>query len=330
MYDADMDPTSNARHARTPSPPRSSAQVEPPWTVEPALEGSLGVRLAGFDVREADEGLGTAIKDLVYEHKLVAIEAQEVTDPEYIEFARALGEPQIYFQPNYHHPDHPEIFVSSNVPMEREDEDGQRVLKKVGVAGTGRYWHTDYQFFPRPLPLTMITPRVLPQGNRGTYYVDMERVLEGLPAELAPLVEGTRAVHEAKWRYKIQASDIDKSITEILEEFGAETPTVTHPTVITHPRNGRRLLYVSRGFTVAIDGLTHEENAARLPHLFDYVERAEHVRFQPWRDGDILLWDNRQVIHMASPSGGGPSTSYRIGVYDGLPFNADEREGRLR
>jgi len=292
-----------------------------PFRAVARSDGALGVEILGLDVAALDAAGAAELRRLVYAHKLVVFRDLELSDPAYIEFARKLGRPQIYFQPNYHHPDHPEIFVSANVPI-----DG----RKVGVAGTGRYWHTDYQFFTDPLPLVMVSPRIIPAGGRGTCFIDMQRVLRDLPDDLRPLAEGTRARHEAKWRYKVQECDIDKSIAEILEEFGAQTPPVTHPTVITHPAHGKRALYVSRGFTVGIEGLGYEEGKAALEALFDFTEAPEHVHKEPWVPGTTLLWDNRQLIHMASGTlHGAPSVSYRIGVYDDLPFYTEEPSGRL-
>ncbi|WP_419192051.1 TauD/TfdA dioxygenase family protein [Engelhardtia mirabilis] len=287
----------------------------------PPAAGAIGAEFHGLDPRQVDGTLAARIRDLVWDHKLVVFRGVDLSEPEYIAFARALGEPQVYFQPNYHHPRHPEIFVSSNVPM-----DG----RKVGVANTGAYWHTDYQFFPEPLPMTMVRPIEIPSGSRGTSYVDMQRALEELPPDLREFVLGARAIHEAKWRYKIQPSDVDKSITQILEEFGAETPTVSHPAVITHPVNGRRCLYVSRGFTVGFEGLSIEAGRQRLDAILEHVERADLVHTHLWTKGDLLLWDNRQVIHRAGGGASGEaSVSYRIGVYDGRPFYADEPRGRL-
>ena len=307
----------------TPNAPNPPASLPFKIRVSPDTSSAsgLGTEIHGLDPERFDAEQAAALRALVYEHKVLVMRGLALDDEAYIAFARALGEPQIYFQENYHHPQHPEIFVSSNVPM-----DG----KKVGVAGTGAYWHTDYQFFPEPLPMTMVAPRAIPSGSRGTCYVDMEHALERLPADLSRRIEGKRALHEAKWRYKVQPCDVDKSITQLLDEFGALTPTVSHPIVMTHPVNGRRLLYVSRGFTVGIEGMSHEEGKALLAELFDEVEREEFVFTHPWTIGDVLLWDNRQVIHMAR--GGAPdepSVSYRIGVYDGLSFCADEPRGRL-
>lgn len=311
---ADPRPETAAPDATRSTPARGAFGISAP------APGGFGAVVHG-DVRTFDARQAAEIRAAVYEHKLVMLPGQSLSNAEYIAFARVLGEPQIYFQPNYHHPDHPEIFVSSNVP-----HDG----RKVGVAGTGRYWHSDYQFFPEPLPLTMIQPIVVSANNRSTFYIDMQQVLADLPDELAELVRDRRCLHEAKWRYKIQPSDVDKSITEILEEFGAETPTVSHPAVMTHPVNGRELLYVSRGFTVGVEGFGVEAGRARLNELFDFIEQERYWRRVPWELGTLLLWDNRQVIHMASDvPPGEKSESYRIGVYDGLDFCADEPRGRI-
>lgn len=258
-----------------------------------------------------DETVAT-IKDLLYTYKLVIFRDQWLSNEQYINFARALGTPQIYFQPHYHHPDHPELFVSSNVL-----ENG----KKIGVAGTGRYWHSDYQFFAEPLPLTLVYPKKLPNVNRETYYIDMQKIYRDLPDEFGPYVEGTRAFHEAKWRYKVQASDIDRAIIDILEEFGKEVPGASHPTVITHPVTKAKSLYISEGFTTAIEGLGFEENKAVLNRLFAHIRKEEHIHVHRWVEGDILFWDNRVLLHKASTvPKGEPSVSYRIGVYDGLEF----------
>jgi taurine dioxygenase len=275
-------------------------------------QGDIGAEILGLDLKTLTAGQAASLKDEVYRYKLVIFRQQSLTRAEYVTLARTLGTPQVYLQKNYHHPEFPEIFVSSNVP-----ENG----KKVGVSGTGRYWHSDYQFHPEPLPMTLIYPQVLPNGKRETLFIDMERAYEDLPADLRPYIEGKNAIHEAKWRYKITPDDIDRSIIEIVHAVEQAAPAVTHPAVIVHPVTGRKMLYVSSGFTVGLEGLTHEENQRVIARLFDFTEAEDRVHVHPWEEGDILLWDNRMVIHKASDTPKGErSSSYRIGVYDGLPF----------
>lgn len=281
----------------------------------------FGVEIDDLDLRCLRDEDVTLIKDLVYQHKLVAFHGQKLEKAEYLEVARRFGRPQVYFQSHYHHPEHPEIFVSSNVP-----ENGQ----KVGVAGTGRFWHSDYQMFDEPLSLTMVYPQVLPSVNRETHFVDMERVYANLPEKLHPITDGTMSFHEATWYYKVQPEDIDRPIIDLVREFREICPGAVHPTVIRHPITGRPSLYVSEGFTTAILGLEDGKQQDALQELLDYVGREEHVQVWRWTDGDILFWDNRTLIHRAcNLPPGEPSVSYRIGVYDGLPFYTNEVDRRI-
>ncbi|MGD1897886.1 MAG: TauD/TfdA dioxygenase family protein [Phormidesmis sp.] len=277
-----------------------------------AALSQIGLEIVDIDAAAVTQTEVVRIRQLVYEHKLVVFRKQSMSSEQYIAFAKQLGTPQIYFQENYHHPNHPEIFVSSNVL-----EDGQ----KVGVAGTGRYWHTDCAFQPQPLSWTMLYPQVLPQSVRETYYIDMCQVYRKLPTPLKAKIDGKRMLHEAKWRYKVQAWDIDRAIIDILKEFEKQAPPVTHPAVITHPVTQQQALYISEGFTTKVVGLEPEESEQLLAELLAFVEKEEHIYTHTWQDGDILLWDNRVLLHKAGGCPEGESSvSHRIGVYDDYPF----------
>ncbi len=288
---------------------------------EPA-PSQIGAIITGVKVPVLTRGEVDGIKDAVYRHKLVVFRDQHPGNAAYVELARLFGTPQIYFQRNYHHPEHPEIFVSSN-----ELYNGQ----KFGVSGTGRYWHSDYSFMTEPLPLTMVRPVRIPDGNRGTLYTDMERVWAELPDALRALVEGRRAIHEGKYRYKIQDQDIDRALIDVLTEIAREVPAVTHPAVIHHPVRDADCLYVNEGFTTGIEGEHDEAGRAALGKLFAFASEARFRHAHAWRPGDILFWDNRTLNHMAAvgPTTAQVSTSFRIGVYDGLPFYTNPEPGRL-
>jgi taurine dioxygenase len=278
---------------------------------------SIGVELSDIDLSTIDEEQVRLVRDLVYKHHLIAFRNQNISTQKYLEFARKIGRPQIYFQDNYHHPEHPEIFVSSNVL-----ENG----KKVGVPGTGRYWHTDCAFQPEPLSLTLLSPQILPTSIRETYYINMNQVYEELPSDLKAQVDGKYALHEAKWRYKMQACDVDRAAIDILNEVEKLAPPTTHPAVITHPISHLPALYISEGFTTGIVGLNHEENKQIIAKLFEFIHQDKYIRTHIWKEGDLLMWDNRMLIHKASSVPKGESSmSYRIGVYDDLPFYLSDR-----
>lgn len=279
--------------------------------IEP-VNGSIGAEIRDYDARRMTADDAARIRDLVYRHKLVVLRGQSVTETEYIQWARTLGRPQIYFQQNYHHPDHPEIFVSTNIL-----KDG----KKIGVSGTGKYWHTDCSFQPEPLSFTTLSPRIFPKSVRQTYYIDMEMVYQKLPAHLRQFVDSHNAVHEAKWRYKVRPEDVDKSITELLNEFEKSAPPVVHPAVIVHPVTGNRILYINEGFTTRFEGMSLEDSRPILQELFAFIERPEHIYAHIYEDGDLIVWDNRPLVHKSSGvPNGEKNLNYRIGVYDDLPF----------
>ncbi len=274
---------------------------------------SLGADVHDIDLRSISVREAQALKAAVYEHKLLVFHGVDLDEADYVAMARKFGVPQRYFQRHYHHPDFPQIFVSNNVPMGGN---------KVGVAGTGRMWHSDYQFFPEPLPLTFVMPKIVPSGGtRGTVFVDMVAALRDLPNDLRDAIVGTRCFHDAVYYYKVQPFDIDKGIGELMEEFHREAPGALHPTVIEHPVSGRQALYVSSGFTQRIDRVSHEQSRLLLTRLFEFLEDPARVHQATWEPGVLLFWDNRQLMHRATGQlHGQPSRSYRIGIYDGTPF----------
>lgn len=284
-------------------------------TITEAAPGHIGAEVRGWDVTTFTKGCPEAeqLRQLIYRNKVVVMRDQyELSEQQYVDFARAVGRPQVYFQPQYHHPDHPEIFVSNNL-----NEDG----KKFGVSGTGRYWHTDCSFEKHPLSFTCVRPIFFPKSARETSYIDMARVYRELPNELRAYVDGAMAVQEAWPRYKVQAGDLDRSIAELIENFKAECPPQAHPAVIEHPVTGEKCLYISSGFTSKLEGLSYEENEKVMKALLDFVEQPKFIHTHYWADNDLLIWDNRSLIHKGSKAKPGEySRMYRIGIYDDLPF----------
>lgn len=280
-----------------------------------AETGEIGGEILGLNVNEltADAPELEQIRQAIYRNKLIVIRDQDLSLEEYVNFTRKLGKPQVYFQDNYHHPEFPEVFVSTNVP----ETDG----KKIGVAGTGHYWHTDCQFQAEPLSFTSITPVVIPKSIRATSYIDMAKVLRNLPNDLRKYVDGQTYVHGGNNRYKVTPNDVDKSIQQLIDYMNEIVPLVEHPAVITHPVTGEQILYLSSGFTMKVKGFTHEASQEALKALFEFTEREENVYTHHWDQGDLIIWDNRPLLHKSSKLPPGElSKSYRIGIYDQYPF----------
>lgn len=229
------------------------------------------------------------LKDLLYKNRLVVLKDQVMSDQAYCDFAERFGHPVPYLQTNYHHPDFPLIFVSSNVKQNG---------KQIGVPRTGGYWHSDTSFEEQPKLITMLMPKTLPPSSpRTTRFIDMAEVYAALPQAMKDKLDGATFLHSGRWRFKVRAQDVGLDIHEILEMIDHRAPPVRHPAVVTHPHTGEKLVYGNRGFVVGIDGITIDESNAILRELFDFAESPRFVREVRWAMGDLIIWDNRFLSH---------------------------------
>jgi taurine dioxygenase len=200
------------------------------------------------------------------------------------------------------------VFVSSNVRS-----------RKMGMARSGYFWHTDLSFTPKPQPLTMLYPRVLPEA----LFIHMRRIWDTMPEELQRVIGARTAKHDPALRYKVGQADVDAALDlgELLARGRAEFPAPTHPCVITHPVSGDKMVYMNSGFTTSIDGLTYEESQVALREVFEFIDQPHHIQPHVWELGDIILWDNRQLIHRSGYMA--PTdfqTIFRLGIDDLQPF----------
>jgi taurine dioxygenase len=283
-------------------------------------ESKLGVVVEGFDAATATESEVAQLKRYAYTDKIVVLKGQSLSPAGFVELGKRMGEPAAYYEPVYHHPDNDLIFVSSNIP-----KDG----KQIGVPKTGKFWHSDYQFMDKPFGLTLIYPQVIPKQNRGTYFIDMGKAFDALPQKLKAAATNARAVHSPRRFFKIRPSDVYRPVGELLMEIEARTPAVTHSAVVTHPFTGESILYISEGFTTGLEDAHRQELGANLLRSLleatgqlDGTFQHENIHLQRYEDGDLLVWDNRSLVHRAlhtaTPE---PAVSFRVTVYDDYPFD---------
>lgn len=284
-------------------------------------DAKIGVIVEGFDAATATDAEIADLKRTIYTEKIALVKEQRLSTSAFVELGRRMGEPASYYEPMYHHPDTDLIFVSSNIP-----KDGQQ----IGVPRTGKFWHSDYQFMEKPFALTLILPQAVPKGNRGTFFIDMGKAFEVLPPHLKDAVGGAKALATPRRYFKIRPEDVYRPVGELLAEIEAKTPAVTHNAVVRHPHTGESILYISAGFTDVLtdeqgknldDGLLRELLAVtgQLDETFEHPA----IHLQRFDVGDLLIWDNRSLVHRAlhstTPE---PAESFRVTVYDEHPFDA--------
>jgi taurine dioxygenase len=154
-------------------------------------------------------------------------------------------------------------------------------------------------------------------------FVDMADTYDELPQDLKRIVDSRTAKHDPVLRYKVGIADVEASLDlgELIEKGRQMFPAPTHPCVITHPITKRRILYMNEGFTTAIDGLSYEESQAALSRIFAFIREPSHVRSHVWELGDVIIWDNRMLIHRSGGMAPGDvQTIFRLGIDDEVPF----------
>lgn len=225
------------------------------------------------------------LRAALLEHGVLVLREQRMTPEQQVALGRRFGE--LEGQEFNARSPHPDVITLSNVA-----EDGKilqpddRAMLSIGI---NERWHTDSSFREVPAAVSIFSAAVVPAEGGDTFYANMRAGWQALdPAERAAL-RGLRAVH-----------DYDRAYTEaggILPE-GVELPPVSHPVVRAHPETGEPSLYVS-AHAFGIEGMSELAGRALLGRLLDVCTRDENVYRHRWAVGDLLLWDNRCMLHRA-------------------------------
>jgi taurine dioxygenase len=158
----------------------------------------------------------------------------------------------------------------------------------------GASWHTDDSFMREPCSLTMLYGVVVPSRGGDTQFVNMYAAYEALPSETRARIDGMQVIH------KYKSSRGTNRVPKRAAEEMAAMPEATHPLVRTHPATGRKALYLNANRMEQVIGLDRTESDVLLD---DLIAHAIEPRFQyrhVWRQGDVVIWDNRCTMHKAN------------------------------
>jgi len=129
-------------------------------------------------------------------------------------------------------------------------------------------------------------------------FADMYRAYETLSEPMKRMLEGLQAEHSLL--SAVLQTSYAKEYVGKLDEASAKQ--AVHPVVKVHPGSGRKLLFVNPGFTLRIVGIPAAESRALLDFLFAHATIPDHVYRHVWQQHDLLMWDNRCVMHYAVPN----------------------------
>ena len=266
--------------------------------ISKSLPGCFGIEISKIDLSSSlsnDEI--TNIKKLFQDFHLIVFKEQNLNDDDQLKFTEYFGELEEFPEADKTKESNKTYHVA-NVTVEGKhltEEDDQVIFQKVN-----QRWHTDssYRFIPSYASL-LYGIEVLPDEARGgeTEFVNMFKVYENLEDDLKTKLESLHMVHYYEYGRRMFPNLPPVSAFE-----RENIPPVSHPIIRLHPdRNNKRSLFFTANAGNEIGGMKQEEGASLHSHLVDIVENSSFQYKHRWEKGDLVMWDNRCLLHRAIP-----------------------------
>jgi taurine dioxygenase len=262
-----------------------------PVTVRP-LSPALGGEVVGLDLsRPLDRATADGLKAAWDRYALLLIRDQRLEPDAQIAFSRHFGPLQEVAQKAYQMQGRPEIFIIGNA-----EEGG----KRIADSSVGRLWHSDQSFIPFPALGSALYGVVCPPEGADTLFGNSYTAYETLPDAIKARLEGLHGIHSFAFYYE-GLRQRDPSQPPLTEERRRAYPDVLHPAVRRHPRTGRKALFVNPAYMTGFAELPGEQGRDLMEYLFAHQTRPDLTYAHKWRAGDLLMWQNVGLIHVATP-----------------------------
>jgi taurine dioxygenase len=257
---------------------------------------NFGAEITGVDLKDPSKEITERVYQAFLDHQMLVVRDQDLSPLEQVAFTKRYGTLEWQENVKHSHPDHDKVLVLSNEIR----PDGTA----VGVVDAGDFWHSDSSHHEHPVKVTILMSIRTPSQGGATDFCDMYSVYDALPESTKQKINGRYGIHHASKALnpRVKISENRPGAKEFYAKQAKERPMVRQPLVRTHDETGRQALYVSPRFTLGIEDMDDSEAQPLLDELFEYIiseERKFHYRHY-YREGDLVLWDNRCIVHRAT------------------------------
>jgi taurine dioxygenase len=236
---------------------------------------------------ECDEGVVERIRALLLEHLMLCFPGQHLDGDALIRFASQLS------------------------GIECADEDVSRLTAK-GPMLSGRWdgykdghnWHTDKSFTSTPTVATLLSCIATPVVGGDTMFANMYMAYDALSSTMKTILQGLSGLHvrelplRAVYARTGDSDPVRDCIREAEARHALQSEAAGHPLVLTHPETGRRALFLGSRVQIIV-GMTETESRPLLGFLQEHATSYEFTYRHRWSVGDVVLWDNRCLQHIA-------------------------------
>ncbi len=254
----------------------------------------LGFEVTGVDLsKPLDDATVNKVEDALVRHSVIVLRNQRLTPEQHKGFGARLGEPAIHVNKAYLLPGYPEIYIVSNIV-----ENG----RNIGVADAGPTWHSDFSYLPAPAKYSLLYALEVPvidgEAKGNTSFASCFAAYDALPEKKKSELEKLKVIYRYGDQYEKRRQAGSKLVP--LKEAAEAIPDVEHPIIRTHPKSGRKSIFLSDGTSVGVAGMPEDEGKQLIRELIDHCTQAEFCYTHKWQVGDLVIWDNASSLHRAN------------------------------
>jgi taurine dioxygenase len=241
----------------------------------------IGAEVSGVDLAQIDDLTAAALRRLLADRGVLVFRDQQLDHEAHKRAAACFGTGEL----------HRHALAVASGSADPSVLTIKTTAKSAYAVGDG--WHTDVSCDRTPIRASLLYMHEVPAGGGGdTMFASMAEAYALLSAPVREMIGKLSAVHDGAlpWR----------------QGYGKEPPAGTeynrtvHPIVIAHPDNGKPILWVNRGFTTRIEGLSKLESRSLLEMLFQHIEATPRVQCRVrWDARTLVIWDNIATQHHA-------------------------------
>jgi taurine dioxygenase len=269
------------------------------------LSEGFGAEVSGVNLASLSPAQLEELTQNFYRHQVLVARGQKLAPAQFLEFARRIGPPEPHVIDQFHHPEHPDILILSNV-----QKDG----RPTGLADAGTYFHTDYSYLEVPARATLLYSIQVPKKGGDTLFANQYAAYGDLPSATKARIKNLVALHHYGNR-----DDQDKTSRTVASVLTSEQEEkmrwVKHRIARPHPVTGRTALYAVNGSSFGIEGMPEEAALALLRELARHATQHKFQLRLKYGVGDVVIWDNASLLHSATLTDPKyPRTLWRITV----------------
>lgn len=250
---------------------------------------AFGAELLGVDLSQSvDEELYRRIRAAFLTHQLLLLRDQDLSPAKHVELGRRFGEVQVHVMNQYHADGFAELYFLSNL-----DDKGTPSGKHPDKGTLA--WHTDGSWRQVTGQATLLYAVEVPVEGGETHFCDMYGAFEALSDARRRQLEKMRAIHNLDFSRSRRHGEDPMS-----EEQKKAVPPVSHPVVRTHPETGRKCLFLG-DHAETIAGFEYQTGRLLVEEINAEAVRPELTYRHRWLPADLVIWDNRCLMHRATP-----------------------------